>query len=78
MEILMMLAGILSGLMLMIAVLSMARRAVDRIDDRHLQSVLDNLYPFLTAEEMDEKDREWRAMGATLLETTNKDERGAA
>lgn len=78
MEILMMLAGILSGLMFMIAVLSMARRAVDRTDDRYLQSVLDDLYPFLTAEEMDEKDREWRAMGATLLETTNKDERGAA
>lgn len=74
MFILMTLAGILSGLFIMMAVLSGIRRVRDRADNRYLQAVMDDLYPFLTAEDMDEKDREFRALGATLVTTNNKED----
>lgn len=74
MFILMSLAGILSGLFIMMAVLSGIRRMMDRADNKYLQAVMDDLYPFLTAEDMDEKDREFRALGATLVTTNNKED----
>lgn len=77
MFILMTLAGILSGLFIMMAVLSGIRRVRDRADNRYLQAVMDDLYPFLTAEDMDEKDREFRALGATLVTTNNNKEDAA-
>jgi hypothetical protein len=73
MFILMSLAGILSGLFIMMAMLSGIRRVKDRADNKYLQAVMDDLYPFLTAEDMDEKDRKFKALGATLVTTNNKE-----